>query len=175
MDIYIWMLTFIIIFMLHNLEEIITIERWFQKTYPRVKKRNPLFIQKQLKNNEQITTVQFSLVIFVFSLFVSLFILIAVVTQHDFIFLGVSLFFVLNIFTHPLQSLYLRCYTPGVFTSIILIIPYYTLYFYHFYNSDMFSLKSMIGAILMIVILILVFFLSHKIGKRWAKSHKDGK
>ena len=167
MDIYVWVLAFLIIFMLHNLEEIITIERWFQKVFPRVENRIPAFVQKELRNYKDTTSVQFSIVIFVFSVFVSALILIAIITQHYYIFLGVSFFFALNIFTHPLQSLYLRCYTPGVLTSLILIIPYYCLFFYRYYNTDMFAISSIIGAMAVMAFFIPVFLLSHKIGEKW--------
>ncbi|MGY0691861.1 HXXEE domain-containing protein [Virgibacillus sp. FSP13] len=167
MDIYVWILSFLIIFMLHNLEEIITVERWLQKTYPRVSKRIPSFAQKELKNYKDITSAQFSVVVFVFSVFASALILIAVITQHYYLFLGVNLLFAINIFTHPLQALYLRCYTPGVLTSLLLIIPYYCLFFYRFYNTDMLALDSIIGAIFVMVLLIPAFLLSHKIGEKW--------
>src|SRR5699024_11686794 len=85
--------------MLHNLEEIIMIERWFQKAYPLVHERIPSFIQKELSNFKDITSAQFSIVVFVFSVFSSAFILIAVITQHYYLFLGVNLLFALNIFT----------------------------------------------------------------------------
>ena len=167
MDIYVWILSFLIIFMLHNLEEIITIERWFGKTYPRVSRKIPSAVQKELKNYKDTTSTQFSVVVFVFSVFASALIGIAVITQQYYLFLGVSLFFALNIFTHPLQALYLRCYTPGLLTTLLLIIPYYSLFFYRFYNTDMLTLNSIFGAIAVMVFFIPIFLLSHKIGEKW--------
>lgn len=153
--------------MLHNLEEIITIERWFQKTYPQISKRIPSFAQKEIEKVKDITSAQFAVVVFVFSIFISALILMAVLTQHYYLFLGVSLLFAVNIFTHPLQTLYLRCYTPGVLTSLLLIIPYYSLFFYRFYNTELLSLDSIVGAIVVMVFLIPVFLISHKIGEKW--------
>lgn len=170
MDIYLWSLLFLIIFMLHNLEEIITIERWFDKTYPQVRDRIPFFVQKELKNYMDITSAQFAIVVFVFSIFTSALIMIGALTQYDYLFLGVNFLFALNIFTHPLQALYLKCYTPGVITTLLLIIPYYSLFIYHFYNTDMFALDSVIGALVVMVILIPIFLLSHSIGEKWSKS-----
>src|SRR5690554_5573627 len=121
----VWILSFMIIFMLHNLEEIIAIEKWFQRTYPRVRGKIPKAVQKRLSSYENITSVQFSVVVFVLSIFVSAIILLSVLTKQYGLFFGASLFFAANIFTHPLQSLFLRCYTPGVLTSLLLIIPYY--------------------------------------------------
>lgn len=69
------------------------------------------------------TSARFAVAIFMLSVFVSALLLIAVMTQHDYLFLGINLFFTINIFTHPLQSVFLRCYTPGVLTSLLLIIP----------------------------------------------------
>lgn len=167
MEVYVWILFFLVIFMLHNLEEIITVERWFQKTYPRVRKRIPLFAQKELNNYQDITSAQFAVVVFVFSIFTSTLILIAIWTEYYYLFLGVNLLFALNIFTHPLQALYLKCYTPGVFTSLLLIIPYYILFFYRFYNTDMLSINSISYAIVVMVLLIPAFILSHMIGEKW--------
>ena len=164
MDINILIISFLMIFMLHNLEEIITIERWHKKTYPRVIHRVPSFIQKEMKQFNDITSAQFALVVFVLSIVVSALILTAVVTEHYFLFLGVAIPFALNIFTHPLQSLYLRCYTPGVWTSILLIIPYNILLFFHFSKEGLFTMSTMIGALIVMVLLVPVFLLSHKIG-----------
>nr|WP_281248950.1 HXXEE domain-containing protein [Bacillus alkalicellulosilyticus] len=150
-------------FTLHNLEEIITVEKWIQETYPRVCNKIPSSIQKRLNNYKDVTSSQFAVVVFVFSFFVSLLILLAVMTQHYYLFVGVLLFFGLNILTHPLQSLYLRCYTPGVLTSLLLIIPYYSLFFYQFYNTELLTFT----AIVVMFLLIPVFFLSHKLGEMW--------
>lgn len=127
----VWMLIFVIIFMLHNLEEIISVEKWFQKTYPRVRNRIPSLIQQQL-DQIGMTTVRFAVVVFVISILASILLLISVWTEQYYFFFGISFFFALNIFTHPLQSLLLRCYTPGLLTTVVLIIPYYGLFFFNF-------------------------------------------
>lgn len=54
--------------MLHNLEEIMTIEGWFKKIYPRISRKIPSFAQKEMKKFEDITAAQFSAVVFVFQL-----------------------------------------------------------------------------------------------------------
>ncbi|WP_281392557.1 HXXEE domain-containing protein [Salicibibacter cibi] len=95
-------------------------------------------------------------------------ILITVMTQHFFIFLGLNLFFAVNILTHPLQALYLRCYTPGLWTTILLIIPYNVLFFYHFSKAGFLTMNAILGALIVMFFLILVFLLSHKIGEKWS-------
>ena len=167
MDITILIVSFILIFMLHNLEEIVTIERWHKKTYPRISHRIPTFIQKEMKQFNDITSAQFALVVLILSIVVSALILIAVMKQQYYLFLGIAFPFALNIFTHPLQSLFLRCYTPGVWTSIFLIIPYNIVLFYSFNKEGLFTMDTMIGALVVTVFLIPVFLLSHKIGGKW--------
>ncbi|GGA80480.1 HXXEE domain-containing protein [Ornithinibacillus halotolerans] len=167
MDIQIWVLAFIMIFMLHNLEEIITVERWMKKTYPQIRSKIPSFAQSEIEKNKDITSAQFAVVVLALSVLASAFLLVAVLTEQYYLFLGIALVFAVNIFSHPLQSLFLRCYTPGVVTSIVLVIPFYSLFFYQFYNTDLFSMSNIIGAIIVIIIFIPVFLISHKLGKMW--------
>ncbi|WP_232231438.1 MULTISPECIES: HXXEE domain-containing protein [unclassified Virgibacillus] len=68
------------------------------------------------------------------SLVASLLLIITVTTQYYFLFLGLNMLFALNIFTHPIQAILLRCYMPGVWTTLLLILPYNIIFFYHFYN-----------------------------------------
>lgn len=167
MNLEIWMLTFLMIFMLHNLEEIIMVERWLKKTYPKVRKKIPLFAQKEINRVKDMTSIRFAVVVFVLSIFASALLLISATTQLVFLFVGLNLFFALNIFTHPLQSLFLKCYTPGVWTSILLIIPYYILFFDHFSKAGAFTIQTMIGAFVVMAIFIPIFLFSHKMAAKW--------
>jgi len=165
-DINVLILIFLIIFMLHNLEEIIMVERWIKKTYPRIKNKVPLFVQEEFKNFKDITAAQFAVAVFGVSIFASVLLLISVTTEQYFLFLGLSLVFAINIFSHPLQSLLLWCYTPGLITSLLLVIPYYILLFNHFYLADIVNLNMFLGALVVVALFILVFLLSHKIGEK---------
>jgi hypothetical protein len=170
MDIYLLIWTFLIIFMLHNFEEIITIERWFKNTYPRIRERIPSFAQRDIEKFKNITAAQFSVAVTVISVIASMLILITVMTQHYFLFLGLNIFFALNIFTHPMQSLFLRCYTPGVWTTLSLIIPYNILLFYHFYIEGLLTMNTILSALVVTVLFIPILFLSHKIAEKWNDS-----
>jgi hypothetical protein len=166
MDIYV--LAFIIIFMLHNLEEILSIERWFKHIYPRIMDRVPAFAQKELKKFENITAAQFAMVVFLLSIVFAALFLIAVMTDQYFIFIGLNFLFAVNIFTHPLQALFLRSYVPGLWTALTLIIPYYILFFFHISKTEMLTLNTLLGTFVVMVLLIPVFLLSHKIGEKWS-------
>ncbi|MBU5267521.1 HXXEE domain-containing protein [Virgibacillus proomii] len=169
MDINTLILTFLVIFMLHNLEEVIMVERWVKKNYPRVKDKIPLFIQKEIDNFINVTAAQFALVVFIISVFSSILILVAVIGDYMFLFLGLAMVFALNIFTHPIQSLLLRTYTPGVLTSIFLVIPYYIILINYFYTEDFINMKMIWGALVVVAIFVPVFILSHTIGEKVAK------
>lgn len=92
---YVWIILILIIFMLHNLEEIITIEKWFHKTYPQVKKRIPASVQSKLEKTNM-TSAKFSVIVFVLSIFVSALIIVDVMKNQNYLFLGINLFFALN-------------------------------------------------------------------------------
>lgn len=169
MDTNTLILIFLVIFMLHNLEEIIMVERWAKRNYPRVKDRIPSYFQKTIDDLKDITAVQFAIVVFIVSVFGSILILVAVIGDYMFLFFGLAMVFGLNIFTHPLQSLFLRTYTPGVLTSIFLVIPYYIILFNHFYSEDIVNMKMVLGGLVVVALFIPVFILSHIIGERVGK------
>lgn len=157
---------FLIIFMLHNLEEIIAIEKWLKQTYPKKKEEIPLFLQKEIDEVKDMTAVQFSIVVFIVSVFASLIIIISLITEQYVLFIGLNMFFALNIFTHPIQSLLLRCYTPGVWTSLLLIIPYNVLFFNYVYTEGLLTSSTLLGALIVFVSAIPVLLLSHKVAKK---------
>lgn len=169
MDTNTLILIFLVIFMLHNLEEIIMVERWAKRNYPRVKDRIPSYFQKTIDDLKDITAVQFAIVVFIVSVFGSIIILVGVIGDYMFLFFGLAMVFGLNIFTHPLQSLFLRTYTPGVLTSIFLVIPYYIILFNHFYSEDIVNMKMVLGGLVVVALFIPVFILSHIIGERVGK------
>ena len=169
MDTNTLILIFLVIFMLHNLEEIIMVERWAKRNYPRVKDRIPSYFQKTIDDLKDITAVQFAIVVFIVSVFGSILILVAVIGDYMFLFFGLAIIFVLNIFTHPLQSLFLKTYTPGVITSILLVIPYYVIFFNYFYTKNLINMKMVLGALVIFVLFIPAFILSQTLGRKLGK------
>lgn len=169
MDTNTLILIFLVIFMLHNLEEIIMVERWAKRNYPRVKDRIPSYFQKTIDDLKDITAVQFAIVVFIVSVFGSILILVAVLGDYLFLFFGLAIIFALNIFTHPLQSLFLKTYTPGVITSILLVIPYYVIFFNYFYTKNLINMKMVLGALVIFVLFIPAFILSQTLGRKLGK------
>lgn len=167
MDIMEWMIIFILIFMLHNLEEVVMVEKWIGRIYPRVVDKVPLFIQKELNNNKNMTSTQFAWVVLLVSIFASILMMVAIFTEHYSLFVGLNFIFALNVFTHPLQSLFLRAYTPGLITSLLLIIPYNILFINFFARSEYFTYDTVVVSVILFIIFIPVFFLCHRLAERW--------
>jgi len=167
MDLSLLIWSFLIIFMLHNFEEIITIEKWFHKTYPRIKERIPPFFNREMEQFKTITTAQFSIAVCVLFIVSSVLIIISITTNHYFLFLGLNIFFSLNIFTHPVQSLLLKCYVPGLWTTLVFIIPYNLIVLYQFYSKGLLDTALIINALIVTILFIPLLMLSHKIAERY--------
>lgn len=165
---YFFSIWFLMIFMLHNLEEIITVESWMKKTYPRVKQRIPAGIQKEIDKMQDMTAARFAVVVFILSAMVSVLLALTMWYGKFFVFLGINLIFAVNIFTHPLQALYLRCYTPGLWTTVLLIIPYYVLFFYYTAIAGLWHVNTLLSSIVILILFIPLFLFSHKIGEKVA-------
>lgn len=153
--------------MLHNLEEIIMIERWMKKTYPEIRERLPQFAKRELDSLQTTTAAQFSLVVFILSILASALIVITITTDEYFLFVGLNIIFALNILIHPFQSLLIRCYVPGLWTTILLIIPYYIFFFTQLYHQGLMYLVINLKTIVVFLIFIPVFLISHKISRKW--------
>jgi len=159
--------SFLIVFMLHNFEEILTIEKWFKNTFPTIRNQIPTLVKKELEKEEKITSGQFSIAVCVLFIISSVLILLTVIQGYYFLFIGLNIFFALNIFTHPIQSIFLKKYVPGLWTTILLIIPYNVLVFYQLYIHDFLQAKTIISAFFITILLIPALLFSHKIAKKW--------
>lgn len=167
MEINILICAFLIIFMLHNLEEIITVEKWLKHTYPIKKEQIPLFFQKEIENKKDMTAAQFAFTVFIVSVGAAIVVIASVMTENYLLFIGLNTVFALNIFTHPIQSLLLRCYTPGVWTSVLLIIPYNVIFYYYCYTEGLLKMNTVFTSLGVMILCIPVLLLSHKIAEKY--------
>lgn len=124
---------FIVVFMLHDFEEIITVENWSQKTYHLVKNSKSnlkLLIWKFWDINSHsfakrdvfifivVSSIVFLKVQFLESHWIALF------------FISFLCFVLLHNLVHIIQTIILKTYTPGLYTAVCLVTPYtvYLLY-----------------------------------------------
>ncbi|MEI3606166.1 HXXEE domain-containing protein [Pseudogracilibacillus sp. SE30717A] len=171
MDINFWMLMFLIVFMLHNFEEIFTIEYWFNTTYADIKEHIPSSIIIELEKSKSMTAGQFAMAVCVLFLAVSMLLTISVTTELYWLFLGANIFFALNILTHPIQALLLRRYVPGLLTSIFLIVPYNLILFNVLYQEAMLDTSMIVLSLIVGALFVPLLLLSHKIAEIWKQRY----
>lgn len=152
---------FPIIFMLHEMEEIIGLKIWFEKNIDIVKKYNILKKLYNIFSNEGFAIAvleEYILCIIITS--------ISVFWKIHIIWIGAFIAFSLHLLVHIIQSIIIKKYTPALISSIALLpisifLIYKAIYYlkYDFLNILFFS-------ILFIIIMILNLIFVHWIMKK---------
>ncbi|WP_462409315.1 HXXEE domain-containing protein [Neobacillus sp. Marseille-QA0830] len=148
------------VFILHDFEEIITVEGWLKKNEKDVLKVVPKRFHPYINRVFPHGTAGFSVAVLVEYIGILQVTFLASYGHGEgWTFLGilsvVTILFI-HSFTHIGQCLLFKKYTPGVVTSIILVIPF-SIYFFHFLLSGHFIDWKMIwwsipiGAVLMLL------------------------
>ncbi|AIQ35458.1 membrane protein [Paenibacillus sp. FSL R5-0345] len=147
-----WLLP--ILFMFHDFEEILVIEAWSAKYGTRVKAAIPPFMRKMYTSMMHMTTRNFALdVLFVYILIVAV-TCIAVFFSYYLLYLAVLAVFFFHVFTHLGQTIYLKMYTPGVVTAVLVVLPYSLYAYYRLLDDGVVSIAD-IGLSLVVVLLLL--------------------
>lgn len=167
MELTFWMWMFIIVFMIHNFEEIFTMEYWFKKIYPRTHSRLPVLVLRQLESAKSMTAGQFTMAVFVLFLPISTLLILSVTTELYFLFLGANFFFALNILTHPLQALYLKRYVPGLWTSLFAVLPYNLVLFDLLKQSGGLEPRTVVLSLIVAALLLPILPLAHRTAEYW--------
>jgi len=126
----IWL--FPITFMLHDFEEIITVESWFKKNYVKVSPRIPTSFKKIFEELSHTTAARFTIPVFFQFIIYVIASLIAVEYEIYGPFIGVNLIIFLHVFMHIGQSIFLKVYALGVGSAIFITLPYSLYLFYRF-------------------------------------------
>jgi hypothetical protein len=151
-----WLLP--ILFMFHDFEEILFVEAWSTSKGKRVDAVLPPFMRKMYTSMSHMTTRNFALdVLFVYILIVVV-TCIAVFFSYYLLYLAVLAVFFLHVFTHLGQTIYLKMYTPGVVTAVLVVLPY-SLYAYYRLLEDSVVSVADIGWSLLVVLLLLPLML----------------
>ncbi|TCZ78921.1 HXXEE domain-containing protein [Paenibacillus albiflavus] len=157
---------FPILFMFHDFEEILTVEKWIGEKGEGIYKRLPAFARKVYGGSFQMNTFQFAKdVLWVFIIIVTV---TAITVFFDFylLFLAVLHVFFAHVFTHVGQSILLRMYTPGVITSIFIVLPYSIYAYYRLFAEQVIDTQDLyISIVLMLILLPFALFMLLK-GRR---------
>ncbi|ADQ82979.1 HXXEE domain-containing protein [Riemerella anatipestifer] len=144
-------------FLIHNIEEIFGMERWtksISKFYP-----------------QPVTTRQFSIAagLFTFLGFVLILTKKYYQTEQQYLLTitGFAGMLLLNVFfPHTIATIYLKKYSPGLITGLLLNFPLTTFILWTIYNSNNLPVRQMAIAIILGSILgVLLAFIFLKIGK----------
>ncbi|GIO54815.1 HXXEE domain-containing protein [Paenibacillus cineris] len=131
----IWL--FLAAFMIHDFEEIITVEGWMRRNYDQVSRIVPDRAGRILKDFSNITGSQFAVAVFFeFILFIP-FTYLAAEHRWMLLFTGFNTIMLIHVFTHVGQSIYLRRYTPGVVTAVLVTLPYSMYLFYRLLDAGL--------------------------------------
>jgi hypothetical protein len=162
----IWL--FPIIFIFHDLEEIITIESSMaaRDNYPKTN-----FVERTLRMREQLgsTAAQLAVSATWILLIISF---TTVMTVHFssngggfLLFTAILNLFVLQAFMHIVQTIMFRCYTPGIITSLFLLIPYCLVTYYFLVEYGQMDWHLILTSLPVSFILILVFLVGNLLGR----------
>ncbi|OAB45532.1 hypothetical protein PGLA_03185 [Paenibacillus glacialis] len=160
---------FIVAFMLHDLEEIIWVEVWIKKNRNHVIRVVPTRLKKQLEKMFNITSGQFAFAVLLeFIIFIP-FTFLAAEQGKFFIFLSFNTLFLIHVFTHVGQSIYLKMYTPGVVSAVIITLPYSLYLFYRLISEGLVTWGEVLLSIPVGLMLLPIVLLGHELGRRFVK------
>lgn len=124
------LLLFPVVFMVHDFEEILTVEKWTKQNKEKVFALLPKKLHRFFWSSFHINTLEFAKDVFWIFLAITAAALIAVLFQwYGFFLIFLAIFF-FHVFTHIGQSVLFKGYAPGVWTSLFLVLPY-SLYAYY--------------------------------------------
>lgn len=166
----IWL--FPIMFVFHDFEEIIMIEKWMKKNSTTLYNLLPKKMADRIIEQFSMSTAQFSVAVLVIFLFVSSSTYMAsqYVTQGMFgniyFFTTLTLIFFLHAFTHIGQSFIFRSITPGAITSLIIIIPYSLVLYRSLLINEVITWEMIFLCLPFCLLIIPGVLLAHWIGKK---------
>ena len=156
---------FIVAFLLHDLEEIIALEPWIRKNRDRVFSKVPQRLKSNLTTMLNMTSSQFAVAVLLeFIIFIP-FTFVAAEQGKYFVFLSFNTLFFLHVFTHLGQSLYMRMYTPGVVSVVLIVLPYCSYLFYRMISEELVTWGLVLWSIPLGFIVIPIVLIGHKLGR----------
>jgi hypothetical protein len=165
----IWLMP--IMFMFHDLEEIVTVEAWLLRNRSDLERVLPSRIYKSMEKQFSMETASFAVAVSFMLLGVSF----ATVWAGAVLDLGGSMLpfsgalavFFIHAFMHVGQALVLGRYTPGVVTSMLLVLPYSAYAYYRLLSDGLLTWKLvLLGLPVGFLLAAPLLLLGHWVGKR---------
>ncbi|GAA4711731.1 HXXEE domain-containing protein [Brevibacillus fulvus] len=168
----IWL--FPIVFIVHDLEEIVTVEKWIKRNRANLYEKLPRKWAERMIRQFSLTTAQFAVSVLVIFLLISCSALMAsqyvnhAPVSDIYLFLVCQLVFFVHAFVHIGQALFFRSFTPGVITSIVIILPYSTALFQELFARQMITWETIAISIPFAFLFFPFVLFAHWLGKRVA-------
>jgi len=166
----IWL--FPIVFLFHDLEEIIMVEKWMEKHSSVIHGKLPSKFADRVIKQFSMSTAQFSVAVMVIFVFVSSSTYMASQYLNSgplgniYLFTVMNTVFFIHVFTHVGQSVLLKSITPGVVTSVLLVLPYSILLFYSLLKHQIIDWTTISISLPFMILLLPVLMFAHWIGKK---------
>lgn len=160
----IWL--FLVAFMLHDFEEIIRIEPWFQKHYDHIYRQVPKRFHKELHSFSRMTSSQFAVAVCIeFIVFIP-FTFLAAEKGNYLFFLGFNAVLLFHVFMHIGQALFVKMLVPGVVTAVCITLPYSVYLFYRLLKENLVEMSDILWSFPFGLTLVLIILLGHKAGEK---------
>lgn len=163
----IWL--FPIVFIFHDLEEIITIESSMKAN----KNNDPKtkFVKLTFRMREKLGSTAAQLAVSATWILVFISFTAWMTAHYSFnggnflLFTAILNLFVLQAFMHIVQTIMFRGYTPGILTSLFLLIPYCLLTYYFLADKGLLDWHLLVTSLPISLIFILVFLVGNLLGR----------
>jgi len=160
----IWL--FLAAFMLHDFEEIIRIEPFFRKHRDSILKRLPTRLHEDFRTLADTTAAQFAVAVCIeFITFIPITFLAAEASMY-LPFLGINIILLLHVFMHIGQSIFVCRPVPGVFTAVMITLPYSLYLLYRLLDSQLIDMKDIWLSLPFGLLLIPILLIGHKAGEK---------
>jgi hypothetical protein len=161
----------LVMFVIHDLEEIIWVEPSLKKNKHKILNRVPNSRRKSIGNMLDITSSQFAVAVLFEFVFLTVITFSAAEHGQYFWFLAFMTIFFLHVFTHLGQALLFKIYAPGVVTAILIVLPYTGYMIYRMTSESLVSWSEVLISIPFGVLIIPIVLMGHKLGKKLVPSN----
>lgn len=160
----IWL--FPITFMLHDFEEIIFVESWFNKNYAKLESKVPKRMKLVFDDLSETTAARFSIPVFMQLILYMIASFLAVEWQFIDLFLGLNIVFFLHIFTHIAQSAFFQTYALGVGSAVLITLPYSVYLFYRLLENGLVQWEDFILSLPYGLLTVVIIWVGHTIAPK---------
>jgi len=162
LDLVIW--AFPVAFLIHDLEELVTTERFSRENRER--------FPKLLRGLATISTAQFLIAMMVLLVLTVVAAYLATRPLRDMTVLTLTLsIFLVHVIGHIAFPVFFRRYTPGLITALVIVLPYslyalYRLFSAHLITGESLTLTLLLGALLVAPLIWLALFIGKWLTRR---------